>query len=68
MITNHHEEAHVEYRVVRLDDDPALSPEASRRRGSKSGAWKRKRYTPRKVTKPHQHHMLTALNTDGRLH
>jgi hypothetical protein len=51
-----------EWKVVTLPDDPRLSHQASRRRTlSQSKAWKRRRFTPRSVTKTHEHHLLTEV-------
>lgn len=47
------------FTVTRLPDDPRLSAEATRRRGARSQAWKNRRFTPRSLTKQHQHHLIT---------
>ena len=49
-----------EFHVTILPDDPRLSAEATRRRTVRnSTAWKRGRFTPRSLTKNHQHHLIT---------
>lgn len=61
-ITHTVDEEGREWKVVVLPDDPKLTPQAARRRAiHNSKAWRRKRFTPRSVSKPHQHHLLTEV-------
>jgi hypothetical protein len=49
-----------EFRLITIPDDPRLSAKATRRRNVvNSKAWKRQRFTPRSMTKNHQHHLIT---------
>jgi hypothetical protein len=51
-----------EFRIIKLPDDPRLTPAATRKRQVKSSkAWRRARFTPRAINGRHANHPLTHV-------
>lgn len=58
----------MEMKIIRLPDDPKLSPGRTRRRSltARNRMCYSKAHSARSVTKNHQHHLLTATRETDR--